>query len=174
MDIHDRTVNQLKQAAAIKERIETLNRELRGILGVSSDSAAPSTKKSTMSASVKRKIAATQKARWAKIRQAKVAMGSARPASNAKKMTLSRVTRAKLSRKLKAYWAARSNPAQSLSFDKSPGSAGGFSSNLRAVSLFSPIVPPPIAPSALSPTLDCYHALGDKTLYVDRRFGHEA
>jgi hypothetical protein len=29
----DLTVNQLKRAAAIKEQIETLNKELRGILG---------------------------------------------------------------------------------------------------------------------------------------------
>jgi hypothetical protein len=64
-------------------------------------------KKSTMRASVKRKIAATQKARWARIRQAKLAMRSNRPASTAKKKTFSRATRAKLSRKLKAYWAAK-------------------------------------------------------------------
>jgi hypothetical protein len=70
MDIYELTVNQLKRAAVIKEHIEALNRELRGILGVSSGFAAPSTKKSTMSASVKRKIAATQKASWARIRQA--------------------------------------------------------------------------------------------------------
>jgi hypothetical protein len=60
-----------------------------------------------MSASVKRKIAATQKARWAKIHQAKTTVDSTRPASAAKKKTFSRATRAKLSRKLKAYWAAK-------------------------------------------------------------------
>jgi hypothetical protein len=107
MDIYDLTVNQLKRAVAIKEQIEALNRELRGIFGESSNSAAASTTKATMSASVKRKIAATQRARWAKIRQAKSAMGSTRSASTAKKTTFSRATRAKLSRKLKAYWAAK-------------------------------------------------------------------
>jgi hypothetical protein len=107
MDIYDLTANQLKRAAAIKEHIEALNKELRGILSVSSDSGAALTKKSTMSASVKRKIAATQKARWAKIRQAKSAMGANRPASTAEKKTFSPATRAKLSRKLKAYWAAK-------------------------------------------------------------------
>lgn len=35
MDALDLTVNQLKRAAAIKEHIEALNRELRGILGES-------------------------------------------------------------------------------------------------------------------------------------------
>jgi hypothetical protein len=107
MDIYDLTVNQLKHAAAIKERIEALNRKLRGILGISSDSVSAPKKKSTISASVKRKIAATQKARWAKIRQTKVAMASNRLISGAKKKTFSRATRAKLSRKLKAYWAAK-------------------------------------------------------------------
>jgi hypothetical protein len=107
MDIYELTVNQFRRAAVIKERIEALKRELRGILGVSSGFAAASTKKSTMSASVKRKIAATQKARWPRIRQAKLAMRSNRPASTAKKKTFSRATRAKLSRKLKAYWAAK-------------------------------------------------------------------
>ncbi|HEY7559904.1 MAG TPA: hypothetical protein VIH18_34420 [Candidatus Binatia bacterium] len=107
MDIYDLTVNQLKRAAGIKEQIEKLNKELGGLLGVSRNSAGASTKKSTMSASVKRKIAATQKARWAKIHQAKTTVDSTRPASAAKKKTFSRATRAKLSRKLKAYWAAK-------------------------------------------------------------------
>jgi hypothetical protein len=64
VDISDLNANQLKRAAAIKEHIEALNRELRGILGLSSDFAAASTKKSIMSASVKRKIEATQKRDW--------------------------------------------------------------------------------------------------------------
>ena len=54
MDLYDLTVNQLKRAAAIKERIENLSKELGRILGVSSNSAGDSTKKRTMSASVKR------------------------------------------------------------------------------------------------------------------------
>jgi hypothetical protein len=107
MDIYDLTINELQRAVAIKEQIEALNGELRGIFGVSSDSAAASQKKSAMSAAVKRKIAATQKARWARIRQAKLAMGSSSPGSAAKKKAFSRATRAKLSRKLKAYWAAK-------------------------------------------------------------------
>jgi hypothetical protein len=107
MDIHGLTVNQLKQAAAVKERIVALNRELRGILSLSSDFVAASTKKSIMSASVKRKIEATQKARLAKIRQPKVAVDSTRLTSTAKKKTFSPATRAKLSRKLKVFWAVK-------------------------------------------------------------------
>ena len=65
MNIYDLTVNQLKRAAAIKEGIEQLNKELRGIFGAPGNSRAAPTKNQTMSASTKKKIAATQKARWA-------------------------------------------------------------------------------------------------------------
>ncbi|MBI1995821.1 MAG: hypothetical protein HYS66_05075 [Deltaproteobacteria bacterium] len=107
MNLHDLTVNQLKRAAAIKERIEALNKELRAILGTPAKSGAAPKKKRTMSASVKRKIAAAQKARWANLRRAKSAARSAKPAAKAKKKTVSPATKAKLSAKLKAYWAAK-------------------------------------------------------------------
>jgi hypothetical protein len=68
MEIYDLTVSQLKQAAGIKEQIEKLNKELGSLLGVSSNSADGATKKQTMSASVRRKIAAAQRARWANLR----------------------------------------------------------------------------------------------------------
>ncbi len=100
------TVSQLKRAATIKEQIERLNKELRAVLGPPAKSRTASTKNWTMSASVKKKIAATQKARWAKLRRTKPATGSAKPA--AKKKTMSpAAARAKLSAKLKAYWAAK-------------------------------------------------------------------
>ena len=103
----DLTVNQLKRAAAIKEHIEALNKELRGILGVSTKSAVAPKKTQTMSAAVKRKIAAAQRARWASLRRANPATRSAKPAAKAKKKAFSSATRAKLSAKLKAYWAAK-------------------------------------------------------------------
>ena len=107
MNLHDLTINQLKRAAAIKERIEALNKELRAILGTPAKSgAAPKTKR-TMSASVKRKIAAAQKTRWANLRRVKSAALPLKPAVKAKKKTVSRATKAKLSAKLKAYWAAK-------------------------------------------------------------------
>jgi hypothetical protein len=109
MNIYDLTINQLKRAAAIKEHIERLNKELRAILGVPANSrAAPKRKKKrTMSATVKKKIAASQKSRWASLRRVKSATRSVKPAANTKKKTFSRATRAKLSAKLKAYWAAK-------------------------------------------------------------------
>jgi hypothetical protein len=107
MDIQDLTVNQLKRAAAIKEHIEDLRKQLRNILGASTNSSAASTKKSTMSASTKRKIAATQKARWTKLRRAKTATPSAKPTTQPKKKTMSPAARARMSAKLKAYWAKK-------------------------------------------------------------------
>ncbi len=103
MNIYNLTVNPLKRAAVIKEGIEKLNKELRGILGASANSRAEPKKNQTMSASLKKKIAATQKARWANLRRANSATRSANPTVKAKKKTMSPTARAKLSAKLKAY-----------------------------------------------------------------------
>ena len=107
MNILDLTPQQLKRAAAIKEQMDALNKQLRGILGASTTSRAAPTRNRTMSASVKKKIAATQKVRWAKIQGAKAATPLAKPATKAKKKSMSPAARAKLSAKLKAYWAAK-------------------------------------------------------------------
>ena len=107
MNLFDLTITQLKRATAIKEQIEALNKELRSILGASAKSGAALKKKRTMSASVKKKIAAAQKTRWANLRRAKPATRSVKPAAKAKKKTVSRATKAKLSAKLKAFWAAK-------------------------------------------------------------------
>jgi hypothetical protein len=55
---------------------------------------------------VRKKIAAAQKARWAKLQGTRPA-ASAKRAAKAKKKTMSPAARAKLSAKLKAYWAAK-------------------------------------------------------------------
>jgi len=67
MNLFDLTPQQLKRAASIKEQIDGLNRQLRGILGAAATPRAAPSKNRTMSASVKKKIAATQKARWGEI-----------------------------------------------------------------------------------------------------------
>ena len=104
MNLFDLSPNQLKRAAAIKERIEQLNAELRKILGATNNSQSAQAKTRTMSAAAKRKIAAAQKARWANFRRTKsVKRSSTRSSRNAK----SAATRAKLSAKMKAYWAAK-------------------------------------------------------------------
>ena len=106
MNLHDLTITQLKRAAAIKERIEALNKELRSILGAPAKSGAAPKKKWTMSGSVKRKIAAAQKTRWANLRRARSPAVSVKPAAKAKKK-VSSATKAKLSAKLKAFLAAK-------------------------------------------------------------------
>jgi len=67
----DLSAGQLKQAAAVKDRIDKLNRQLRAILGAPTNSRTAPNKSRSMSAATKRKIAAAQKARWAKLRRAK-------------------------------------------------------------------------------------------------------
>src|SRR5258707_14342923 len=105
MNLIDLTPEQLKRAASIKERIDGLNKQLRGILGAPATSRASPTRNRSMSASVKKKIAATQKARWAKVGSSRPATVSATTA--AKQKSMSPAARAKLSAKLKAYWAAK-------------------------------------------------------------------
>ncbi len=101
----DLTVNQLKRAAAIKQRIDVLNKELRAILGAPANTRAVPKKKRAMSAATKKQIAAAQKARWANLRGAKPATPLKR--AKATKKTVSSATKAKLSAKLKAYWAVK-------------------------------------------------------------------
>jgi chromosome segregation ATPase len=103
----DLTITQLKRATAIKERIEALNKELRGILGVPATTRAAPKKKRTMTAAMKKQLAAARKARWANLRRANPATQSVKPSARAKKKTMSPAARAKLSAKLKAYWAAK-------------------------------------------------------------------
>ena len=107
MNIYDLTINQLKRAAAIKEQIEGLNKELRAILGAPATTRAAPKKKRTMTAAMKKQLAAAQKARWANLRRANPARQSVTPAAKAKKKKISSATRAKLSAKLKAYWVAK-------------------------------------------------------------------
>jgi hypothetical protein len=87
------SIAQLQRAIAIKERIETLERELASVLG-----AAP--KKRTMSASARAKIAAAQRARWAKARGKTTGQSAAKP-----RRKMSAAARKRLSRLAKARWA---------------------------------------------------------------------
>ena len=105
MTLSDLSVSQLKRAVSIKESIEKLNKELRSILGGSKGFNRAANSSRMMSLAARRKIAAAQKARWAKLRRDKSPTRSAKPA--AKKKTMSSATRRKLAVKLKAYWAAK-------------------------------------------------------------------
>jgi len=107
MNLFDLTITQLKRATATKEQIDGLNKELRGILGAPATTRAAPKKKRTMTAAMKKQLAAARKARWANLRRANPATQSVKPSAKAKKKRMSPAARAKLSTKLKAYWAAK-------------------------------------------------------------------
>jgi hypothetical protein len=73
-NINQLTSSQLRKAASLKEQIAKLEKQLAGLLGsapsTSAAKAAPK-KKGGMSAAGRARIAAAQKARWAKIKAAK-------------------------------------------------------------------------------------------------------
>jgi hypothetical protein len=100
------SVRQLKRAAAIKEQIEDLNKELAKILGGAAETNGAAPRKRSISASGRRKIAAAQRARWAKVQSTKPAASSAK-ADGQGKRKMSRATRAKVAAKLRAYWKAK-------------------------------------------------------------------
>jgi hypothetical protein len=107
MSIANLSVQQLRQAADLKEKIAGLEKQLGQILGLTAKPAATPTtkapkKKGGMSAAGRAKVAAAQKARWAKIKAAKV-KPAAKPAK--KKFTMSAAAKAKLSALAKARWA---------------------------------------------------------------------
>jgi len=67
------SVAQLRRAATIKEEIQSLENELNKIFGSSAKPAASvmPKKRRKMSAAARAKIAAAQKARWAKVKSKK-------------------------------------------------------------------------------------------------------
>ena len=90
------TTVQLRRAADIKEKIDALNKELASILGESVYVKTP--KKGGMSVDGRAKVAAAQKARWAKIKKTK-------PAVKPAKRKMSAKGRAKIAAAQKARWA---------------------------------------------------------------------
>ena len=96
------SIQQLKQAIAIKEKIDTLQKQLDRILGGQAVVPATSTpvKKRTMSAAVRAKISAAQMARYAK---KKGATKSAKPAGKAKP-NLTAAARAKMAAAARRRW----------------------------------------------------------------------
>lgn len=102
------TSSQLKRAAALKDRIGKLEKDLASILGAPTTSgSAP--KKKGMSAAGRAKIAAAQKARWAKVAAERDLKKSSQDnkkkhlKKNGRKM--SAAWRAKIAAAAKARWA---------------------------------------------------------------------
>jgi len=121
MSITNLTPAQLRQAAALKEKIEQLQKQLTQLLGTQAPvskpvpTVAPKAIKARkkMSAAGIAKIRAAQKARWAKIKGAapktvpaiiKVVTPAKSPAKNVKRV-LSAAARAKMAAAAKARWA---------------------------------------------------------------------
>ena len=74
--INQLSPNQLRQAAAIKEKIVALQKQLDQLSGGAVKSAPqaqakPAKKRRALSAAARAKIAAAQRARWAKVKAAK-------------------------------------------------------------------------------------------------------
>ena len=103
------SVVSLKRAISIAEQIERLKNELDAILRGVSYSPPPSilglgAKKFTMSASARAKIAAAQKARWAK-QKGKPAAAKKAPAAKKNGPKISAAGRARIAAAQKARWA---------------------------------------------------------------------
>jgi hypothetical protein len=93
------TAKQLRHAADLKEEIESLNQEFASLLGTPAPASAIAHKKRKVSAAGRARMAAAQKARWAKLKTAKPAVKAP-----AKKRKMSAEAKAKLSASAKARW----------------------------------------------------------------------
>ena len=94
------TAQQLRKAAGIKEKIASLQNELQRILGATVPPSAASKGKRKMSTAARARIAAAQRARWAKQRRSKPARPARKP-----KRKVSAAARARLAELAKARWA---------------------------------------------------------------------
>src|SRR5581483_680915 len=94
--VYSPSVADLKRALAVRERIEVLQRELTSIVGAG---VADAPKIRTMSAAGRARVAAAQRARWAKLK------GKMRGASVKPKRKMSPAARAKIAAAAKRRWA---------------------------------------------------------------------
>jgi len=106
------SVQQLRQAASIKEKISALENQLSKLLGSTATTLAKAPKKKKgMSAAGRARVAAAQKARWAKIKSGKPVVKAAKPVVKTakpakKKGGMSAAGRARIAAAAKARWAA--------------------------------------------------------------------
>ena len=94
------SASQLRRAANIKDKLTSLQKELTRLLG-STDVAVAPRKRRKMSAAGRAKIAAAQKARWAKVAGRKSAT---KPVKKARRK-MSAAGRTKIAAAAKARWA---------------------------------------------------------------------
>jgi len=109
MSIQSLTATQLRQAADLKEKIESLQKKLAALLPgneiSASKAAVPAKKKRGMSAAGRARVSAAAKKRWAKIKAAKLSVKpAAKPAAKMRRK-MSAAAKAKLSKLAKERWA---------------------------------------------------------------------
>lgn len=98
------TTTQLRRAADLKEKLDALNKELASILNVPAPAFGKSSEKPRkMSAAARAKIAAAQRARWAKVKGAKSTKTTVK--APVKRGKMSAAVKARLSAMAKARWA---------------------------------------------------------------------
>jgi hypothetical protein len=97
------STEQLRQLADVKEKIESLQDELSRVLGGSAPDRVSGKRGINMSAAGRARIAAAQRARWAKYNAAKG--GPARAKSSKPRRTLSAAAKAKIAAAARARWA---------------------------------------------------------------------
>ena len=95
------TPSELRKAADLKEKIESLQSQLNRFLGAAAEPLSPARKRRKISAAGIARIRAAAKARWAKVRAAKKGL---KPVKQAKRK-ISAAGRARLSALAKARWA---------------------------------------------------------------------
>jgi hypothetical protein len=98
--IIDLSSHQLRRIASLKEKIDSLQRKLSRLIG-GAVSAPGRRRKFRMSASARARIAAAQRARWAKVRKA----GKYRKAAGKRRRTFSVAAKAKIAAAARARWA---------------------------------------------------------------------
>lgn len=102
MTLENLTSSQLRQIISIKERIESLQAEMAAIVGDRAEAAPSVSGKRTMSAAGRERIAAAQRARWAKARGQSDGAPSATPKTRRK---MSAAGRARIAAAARARWA---------------------------------------------------------------------
>ena len=101
MNIANLSSQNLRRAAKLKEKIETLTSELTTILGDDTDNGVGGSPKRKRSPAVRAKMAAAQRARWAKLKGNKnFALVSRKPSRK-----MSEAGRARIAAAAKARWA---------------------------------------------------------------------
>ena len=119
------SIDQLKRAIAISEQIQKLESELTSLLGASTKVSAPASvaaasakpgrrrRRRGLSAEGRARIAAAQKARWAKLKGSVAAVPAAKPAGQRrKKRHLSPEARARIVAAVKRRWAKANKAAK--------------------------------------------------------------